>query len=127
MEPIDHPDAIAAIENARCISLTTFKKDGTAVSTPIWFNVLDGRIVVTTEAKAWKTKRIANNPQVQFATCTMRGKVTGPAFDATARLLPASELPRVMAAKKRRYVTARLIQMMPSKRDQVAIEITPVR
>lgn len=126
MMPIDHPGAIAAIGKARCLSLTTFKKDGTAVSTPIWFNVLDGRIVVTTEAKAWKTRRIANNPQVLFAACTMRGKLTGPAFRATARLLPASELPRVMAAKKRRYFTARLIQMMPSKRDQVAIEITPV-
>ena len=127
MKHIDEPGAVAAIENARCISLTTFKKDGTAVSTPIWFNVLDGKIVVTTEAEAWKTKRIANNPQVQFATCSLRGEVTGPTFHATARVLPASELPRVMAAKKRRSFTARLIQLMPSKRDQVAIEITPAR
>lgn len=91
------------------------------------FNVLDGKIVVTTEAEAWKTKRIANNPQVQVATCSLRGKVTGPTFRATARVLPASELPRVMAAKKRRSFTARLIQLMSSTRDQVAIEITPVR
>lgn len=125
MKRVDVPTAIATVEKARCLALTTFKKDGTAVSTPIWFNVIDGKILVTTEAKAWKTKRIANNPQVMFATCTMRGKVIGPAFFGTARLLASSELPRVMAAKKRRYFLARLVQLMPSKRDQVAIEITP--
>lgn len=115
--------AVESIAAARCISLTTFKRDGTAVSTPIWFNVIDGKILVTTEAGAWKVKRIANNPRVEFATCTQRGKVTGPVFGGTARVLPNDQLGPVMTAKKKRYFTARIITMLPGKKDQVAIEI----
>ena len=115
--------AISEIRNAKCISLTTFKRDGTKVSTPIWFNVIGEKIYVTTEPSAWKVKRIANNPSVEFAVCSQRGKVTGRAFGGTARILAPSELASVIAAKKRRYAMFRLIHLF--KKDQVAIEITP--
>lgn len=117
------PSSIGEIKNSKCISLTTFKKDGTKVSTPIWFNVIDGKIYVTTEPSAWKVKRITNNPNVEFAVCTQRGKVTGTTFAGTARILAPVELAAVIAAKKRRYLTFRLIHLF--KKDQVAIEITP--
>lgn len=61
--------AVESIAAARCISLTTFKRDG------------------------------------------------------TARVLPPEQLESVMVAKKRRYFTARIITMLPGKKDQVAIEI----
>jgi PPOX class probable F420-dependent enzyme len=115
--------AIREIGSAKCISLTTFKRDGSRVSTPIWFNVIDGKIFVTTETGAWKAKRVANNPNVEFAVCTQRGRVTGQTFGGTARVLPPIELPAVVAAKKRRYLAFRLIHLF--KKDQVAIEITP--
>ena len=115
--------AITEISSAKCISLTTFKRDGTKVSTPIWFNVMGGKIYVTTEPSAWKVKRIANNPRVEFAVCNQRGKVTGQSFSGVARILAPVELAPVIAAKKRRYATFRLIHLF--KKDQVAIEITP--
>lgn len=115
--------AIKEISASKCISLTTFKRDGSQISTPIWFNVMDGKIYVTTETDAWKVKRIANNPNVEFAVCTQRGKVTGQTFSGTARLLAPVELAVVIAAKKRRYTAFRLIHLF--KKDQVAIEITP--
>ena len=115
--------AISEVSGSKCISLTTFKRDGTKVSTPIWFNVIDGKIYVTTEPSAWKVKRIAKNPSVEFAVCTQRGKVTGKTFAGTARLLAPVELAAVIAAKKRRYLSFRLIHLF--KQDQVAIEITP--
>lgn len=118
-------DPIAAVADARCLALTTFKRDGTAVTTPIWFNVLGGTLVVTTPRTAWKVKRVANNPRVTFATCTQRGKVTGPVFSGRARVLPDAELRPVMAAKRRRYRSARFIQLLPGNSDQVAIGITP--
>ncbi len=118
-------DPIAAVADARCLALTTFKRDGTAVTTPIWFNVLGGTLVVTTPRTAWKVKRVANNPRVTFATCTQRGKVTGPVFGGRARVLPDAELGPVMAAKRRRYRSARFIQLLPGNSDQVAIGITP--
>ena len=115
--------AISEISTSKCISLTTFKRDGTKISTPIWFNVIGQKIYVTTEPGAWKVKRIANNPNVEFAVCTQRGKVTGQTFGGTARILPPVELAAVIAAKKRRYALFRLIHLF--KKDQVAVEITP--
>jgi PPOX class probable F420-dependent enzyme len=112
-----------SIATARCLSLTTFKRDGTPVATPVWFNVIDGKIYVTTPADAWKVKRIRNNPGVELATCTQRGKVTGPTIAGSARLLSPEETERVLEAKRRRYRTARLIQMLPSNRHQIGIEI----
>ena len=79
--------AISEIGTSKCIALTTFKRDGSRISTPIWFNVMGGKIYVTTETSAWKVKRIANNPNVEFAVCTQRGKVTGQKFGGTARVL----------------------------------------
>jgi PPOX class probable F420-dependent enzyme len=114
---------ISEIRNAKCISLTTFKRDGTRISTPIWSNVIDNEIYVTTEPSAWKVERIANNPNVEFAACTQRGKVTGHSFSGIARILSSVELASVIATKKRRYATFRLIHLF--KKDQVAIEITP--
>ena len=74
------------------ISLTTFRKTGAGVATPVWFGEEDGKLYVMTRSEMGKTKRIRNNPQVRVAPCTMRGKVTGPDFAATARLLPPEDL-----------------------------------
>jgi len=84
---------------------------------------MDGKIYVTTESGAWKVKRIANNPNVEFAVCTQRGKVTEQTFGGTARILDSVEQASVIAAKKRRYITFRLIHLV--KKDQVAVEIIP--
>jgi PPOX class probable F420-dependent enzyme len=84
---------------------------------------MDGKIYVTTERGAWKVNRISNNPNVEFAVCTQRGKVTGQTFGGTARILDSVEQASVIAAKKRRYITFRLIHLF--KKDQVAVEIIP--
>lgn len=122
---MSHSAAIAAVRDEKCISLITFKRDGSRVATPIWLNVINDRIYVTTESTSWKLKRVTNNPRVEFAACTQRGKVTGPVFTGTARVLSKSEIDPVLVAKKRRYFLFRIIQLFRS--DQVAIEITPDR
>jgi PPOX class probable F420-dependent enzyme len=117
--------AIEAIARAKCISLTTFKRDGTPVATPIWFNIIDGKVLLATPASSWKVKRIRHNPRVEFAACTQRGRVTGPVFTGVARIISADELAPVLKAKRRRYLSARFIQLLPSARDQVGIEVVP--
>ena len=74
----------AAIHAQKYISLTTFRKTGAPVPTPVWFGEQDGKLYVMTRSDMGKTKRIRNNPQVKVAPCTMRGKVTGPEFPAKA-------------------------------------------
>ena len=119
----DGQTGIGSLRNARCISLTTFRRDGSPVSTPIWFNLIGDRIYVTTESGSWKVRRIAHNPRVEWAVCTQRGRITGPTYAGVARVMAPSELPAVLTAKKRRDVSFWVIHFL--KRDQVGIEITP--
>jgi len=84
-------ERLAALRNETYISLTTFRRDETAIPTPMWF-ALDGeRILIWTSPTSGKVKRIRNNPHVTVAPCTARGKVTGAAFSATATFLPDRE------------------------------------
>jgi uncharacterized protein len=81
-------ERLAALAAERHISLTTFKRDGTTASTPVWVVTDDGRrLLVWTGAATWKAKRIRRDPRVRVAPCDARGKVHGEVMDATARLL----------------------------------------
>lgn len=71
--------------------MTTFRKSGRPVSTPVAFAVESGKLYVGTRARSGKFKRIRGNSKVQLAPCTMRGKVVGSTIKAEARILPASE------------------------------------
>jgi PPOX class probable F420-dependent enzyme len=98
----------AEIQGQKYISLKTFRKSGVGVATPVWFGEDDGKLYVMTRSDMGKTKRIRNNPQVRVAPCTIRGRVTGPEFAATARILPAGEHLRARQAINRKYWMARL-------------------
>jgi PPOX class probable F420-dependent enzyme len=73
------------------ISLTTYRRDGTPVSTPVSIAADDGHRYFRTWDTSWKAKRLRRNPSVQFAPSTFRGKPTGPAHRATARRLSGEE------------------------------------
>jgi PPOX class probable F420-dependent enzyme len=98
----------ASIQGQKYISLTTFRKTGVGVATPVWFGEADGRLYVMTRSDMGKTKRIRNHPQVRVAACTMRGKVTGTEFAATARILPPEEHARARQAINQKYWMARI-------------------
>ena len=63
------------LDEARYISLTTFKRDGSPVSSPVWVTGTGGTYVFTTGDNAWKTKRLMRNPSVEVRVCTLRGQV----------------------------------------------------
>ena len=93
-------DQLAA---ARYLLLTTFRKDGTPVPTPIWF-ARDGEdLVVWTPTSSGKVKRIRRDGAVTAAACDVRGKQRGEAYPAHARLLDADETERVRSLIIKRY------------------------
>ena len=96
------------IHGQKYISLTTFRKTGVGVATPVWFGEEDGKLYVMTRHDLGKAKRIRNNPQVRVAPCTMGGKVTGPEFAATARILPPEEHAHARQTINRKYWMARI-------------------
>jgi uncharacterized protein len=76
----------------RTVLLTTRKRDGATVGTPVNMALgSDGRAYFRTWSATGKAKRIRNFPQVWIAPCTARGKVTGPQRQATAVLLSGPE------------------------------------
>lgn len=97
-----------AIHGQKYISLATFRKTGIPVYTPIWFAELNTKLVLMTNSKLGKVKRLRNNSQVKIAPCTIRGKITGPEFAATARILPIEDASRVRNAINAKYWLARL-------------------
>jgi len=96
------------IQGQKYISLTTFRKNGQAVNTPVWFAERDGKLYVKTRSDSGKYKRIRNNPQIKVTACTMSGKIIGPQFSATARVLPPDQWPEARKALNRKYWLARL-------------------
>lgn len=76
----------------RTVLLTTRKRDGTVVGTPVHIALgSDGRAYFRTWSSSGKAKRMRNFPQVWIAPCTTRGKSTGPQEQANARLLTGPE------------------------------------
>jgi uncharacterized protein len=96
------------IHGQKYISLATFRKSGVPVATPVWFGEDADRLYVMTRSDMGKVKRIRNDPQVRVAPSTIRGKVTGPEFAATVRLLPPEEHAHARSAINRKYWAARL-------------------
>jgi PPOX class probable F420-dependent enzyme len=96
------------IRGQKYVSLTTFRKSGQAVVTPVWFAEQDDKLYVMTRSDSGKYKRIRNNPQIKVAPCTMRGKITGPEFSATARVLAPEDWPDAKKALRRKYWLSRL-------------------
>ncbi len=93
----------ADLAKAQYILLTTFTKDGRPKPVPIWAAADGDRLLVITEAKSWKVKRIRNTPRVTMATCTMRGRPTSEAVEGTAAILDKSQTGTVYDAIGRRY------------------------
>lgn len=112
----------AAISGQRYISLATFRKTGIAVYTPVWFGEENDRLYVMTVSKMGKSKRIRNNPSVKIAPCTMRGKITGPEFSASARFVSPDEHKRIRQIINAKYFLARVPFLFP--RTDTYIEIT---
>ena len=98
----------AAIHAQKYISLTTFRKTGVGVPTPVWFGEQDSKLYVMTRSDMGKAKRIRNNPQVKVAPCTIRGKVTGPEFAGRARFLPPEQHRSARQTLDRKYWMARI-------------------
>ena len=92
------------------ISLTTYRKDGTAVATPVWFVVNGSELLVISNADAWKVKRIRNNSHVVVTVCDFRGKIApgAPSVEGTARLLDEADTRAGRTLLARKYAMSRI-------------------
>ncbi|MEV7521947.1 PPOX class F420-dependent oxidoreductase [Streptomyces sp. NPDC091371] len=93
------------LNRGRYVSLTTFRKDGTPVATPVWAVADGGELYVWTRTDTWKVKRIRNNGRVTVAACDVKGRVAAgaPVLEGEARLLDEAGLKRVRRLMSRKY------------------------
>ena len=97
---MDSPDAVPApvraadhpLATAKYVALTTFRRTGAPVTTPVWFapSVDEPAVfVVITLDDSGKTKRLAHTPRVELQACDMRGRVApgSPTWAGTARVV----------------------------------------
>jgi len=115
----------AEIRDQKYISQTTFRKNGQAVATPVWFGEENDKLYVMTRGTMGKTKRIRNNSKVKVAPCTIRGKVTGPEFNAVARILSPQDGPAARKSINRKYFMARIPLIWSRTDTYFEIEIVP--
>jgi PPOX class probable F420-dependent enzyme len=73
------------------ILLTSYRRDGTPVGTPVHIAVEGDHAFIRTWDTTWKLKRILGNPEVEIAPATALGKPTGPAIQAYATVLSGAE------------------------------------
>jgi PPOX class probable F420-dependent enzyme len=79
--------AIEKLSKEPYISLATFRRNGKAVQTPVWFAVLSGKLYVVTDGTSAKVKRIRATQRVRVARCNVWGGVSGRWIDGTGRIL----------------------------------------
>jgi uncharacterized protein len=113
----------AEIHGQRYITLATYRKSGVAVYTPIWFVEDNNKLYFMTNSELGKCKRIRNNPQAKIAPCTIRGKITGPEFAATVRILPPDQSSHIRPLIKAKYWLARVPFLW--RNSNTYVEITP--
>ena len=118
------------------LSLTSFKRDGTGVATPMWFVIDNQRLIVRTDPQSFKAKRIRRNPSVMIAPCTANGRPRSDPVPGRVEVLPDSELDHAEKLMARKYRIDRVL-ILPIYRalrrlrgtavstDEITLAITP--
>jgi PPOX class probable F420-dependent enzyme len=123
--------ALETLDREAYISLATFRRNGRAVETPVWFALRDGRLWVFSAGDAGKVKRLRNGPRVRVAPCTMRGRVTGEWIEGNGRIADDPvEIEAAYAALRAKYgwqmrLTDLLSGLSGRRQQRAVLALTP--
>lgn len=123
-------DPFAYLYSYQFVQLKTFRRDGEAVATPVWFAHENGTLYITTNITTGKVKRIRNNGRATMTPCDRSGKVIGDGKEVVgkARLLPEAEQAHAVQILAQKYgFMFRVFALMRklSKAQSTIIEIVP--
>jgi uncharacterized protein len=117
-------DPFASFAGQQFLRLTTFRRSGEGVPTPVWFAAVDGGLGVFTAADAGKVKRLRRDGRVRIVPCSYKGRPKGEEREARARLVTGEEADRILVALKAKY--GWMFRMIARRRaDHAFIHILP--
>jgi PPOX class probable F420-dependent enzyme len=108
-------DQIARLDAGKYLLLTTFRRDGRAVPTPVWAARDGESLVVWTVSDSGKVKRIRNNGTVRLAPCSMRGAPEGDEVGGHAEVLDAAQTERARKLIAGKYGLIGRLSMLGSR------------
>lgn len=131
--PPDTYDTFAELAAEPYLSLGTFRRDGTAVPTTVWFAPSEGRLLVWTGAESGKVKRLRRTAVATVAPCDQSGSLLGDPVPAHVRIMGTDEKRSLNTALTAKYgwqfrisvlgaTIGRLIGV--GRRGQIGLEIT---
>jgi uncharacterized protein len=95
--------AVDRLGAGKYVLLTTFRKDGRAVPTPLWVARDGAELVVWTVTNSGKVKRIRGRGEVTVAPCDVRGRPLGDAVAGRATIADAAGTERIRRLLRRKY------------------------
>ena len=100
---MNEAEVFQGLAGHRYIALSTYRKNGHPVVTPVWFVQRDRRLVVWTALDSGKAKRLRNNPCVQLGPSNHSGELLGPVVEGMGRFLPEPEHSAMQQAFRAKY------------------------
>ncbi len=127
----DSSDPFASLYSHQYALLKTFRRNGDAVPTPIWFANENGKLYIITGSTAGKVKRIRNNGRVTLTPCDQRGRIIGDGkeVEGTAHVLPEAEYAHANTVLLRKYkLMYRMFDVLGflTRRKSTYLEISPL-
>lgn len=96
--------SLATLDRQRYLNLATFRRNGRAVETPVWFALREGKLYVFTDGTSGKVKRLRANPHIRVAPCDVRGKLKGEWIDGQGRVVDEPDaVEAAYAVLRRKY------------------------
>jgi uncharacterized protein len=127
-------EAFTTLGREKFVSLTTFRRSGDPVSTPVWIGQDGDAFVVTTNEQTGKVKRLRNDPRVQLRACSRTGRVRAQAIPVSGRAEIVTDDPsrsRLTDVIRRKYgLEYRVVMALErirrsSSKTRVILRITP--
>ncbi len=116
---------ISQFSNQKYINIETYRKNGQAVQTPVWFVIEGDVIYIRTDKNSGKIKRARNNPHVRITPSSARGQPKGEWIDGEARIASWSESERANQLLKQKYgLQGKLIRMFNKIRNTRPIVVS---
>jgi PPOX class probable F420-dependent enzyme len=104
------------------IALETFRKNGKAVITPVWFVENEDTILVVTRERTGKVKRMKNNNKVNVAVSNFSGKPKGKWHSGTATIVRGDMAKKTISARNKKYgIMAKLIGVFSAKKGEYVV------